>query len=137
MVLQFGRGRGPRPSRKGKKKKTLKQQKNMAGRGDVLFVVAVWAGGKGGGGACLCFCCLGGPVRLFFPFFLPGWGRLVFFVLLFGQGVMLFVAVWAGDVFLFWLFGGGTGVHTYGSAWLVSKGPNNKKDQTEKTKKCS
>ena len=79
------------------------------------FFVAVWVGV-----ACLCFCCLGGPGRgrVFLLLFGRGWrvyvftvwagrGEGVFFCCLGGVrvyafavwagGVIIFVAVWAGD----------------------------------------
>ena len=59
----------------------------------------------------------------------------------------LLFAVWAAGVFLFLLFGRGTcflccfggdgNLLIYRSAWLVFKGPNNKKDQTAKQKKTN
>ena len=44
------------------------------------------------------------------------------FFLLFGRVALIFFAVWAGD----------RSSLTYRSAWLVFKGPHNKKDQTAK-----
>ena len=99
------------------------------------------------------FCCLGGGSVFFFGFFgvnvficllhgrervylFAAWaggrvvlfavwpGGVLFFVLLFGRGACCCFTVWAGD---------GSSL-TYRSAWLVFKGPNNKKDQTAKKK---
>ena len=109
---------------------------------------AVWAE------ACFNFCCLGGGVFIFLLF-----GRGVFFFgsvfLLFGRGACFyfccldggvfilllsgrgacFFAVWAGGVSFFFAVWAGDGSSlTYRSAWLVFKGPNNKKDQTTKNK---
>ena len=71
-------------------------------------------------------------------------GRFVVFVFFLLFGVFVFFAVWAGGVLLFLLFGRGACFFavwardgnslTYQSAWLVFKGPNNKKDQTTKQK---
>ena len=60
----------------------------------------------------------------------------MFFFGCLGAGVFLFFAVWAGGVFIYYFFsavwaGDGSSLN-YRSAWLVFKGPNNKKDQTAK-----
>ena len=80
--------------------------------GVCVFVSAVWAG------SCFCFCCLG-RVRVDF------W--------LFGQGASFFVCCLGGQLFFFCL-GGGRSSLTYRSAWLVFKGPNNKKNKQRKKK---
>ena len=117
----------------------------------VFFVLLLGRGGRGGGegGGVVCAC--------FVVFLL--FGRVVVFFLLFGRCRVHFFAVWVqGRVFfavwavvVFFLLGGrggrggelffcfavwaGDGSSlTYRSAWLVLKGPNNKKDQTAKKK---
>ena len=52
------------------------------------------------------------------------WGGVVSFFAVWADGVLFLFAVWAVD---------GSSL-TYRSAWLGFKGPNNKKDQTAKTK---
>ena len=84
-------------------------------------------------------------------FFLAAWARGMF-VFLFGQGACLLFAVWARACLVFYCLGGGCaffavwagGVFfvavwagdgsslTYRYAWLIFKGPNNRKDQTAK-----
>ena len=56
----------------------------------------------------------------------------VFMFLLFGRGVSIFCCLGWGQVYFFAVWAGDGGSLTYRSAWLVFKGPNNKKDQTAK-----
>ena len=132
ILLLFGQGRGPRPSSK-KNTPQPKQQKKKKDPAPSELVFAVWAR------SVFVFCCLGGRRVLFFFFgclggcvlcFFPVWAGGVFFLLLFGRvacsflllfgrGACSFFAVWAGD---------GSSL-TYRSAWLVFKGPTNKKDK--------
>ena len=65
-------------------------------------------------------------------FFFAVWAGGVFFFLLFGRGRVLFFADWAGGVFFFAVWAGDGSSHTYPSAWLVFKRPNNKRDRTAK-----
>ena len=81
-----------------------------------------------GRGACSFFCCLSGG-RVFVWLF--GQGRVCFFAVWAGYVFILF-AVWAGGVLFFPVWAGDGISLTYRSAWLVSKRPNNKKDQTAK-----
>ena len=57
-----------------------------------------------GRGACFHFCCLGGACL-----FVAVYSALS---LRFGRVFLFFVAVWAGDVFIFVLFARGMGVHS-------------------------
>ena len=103
--------------------------------GERVLFFGVWAGGV------FFFCCLGGGRVFVFAvwaggiFFFAVWaGERVF--LLFGRRRVFVFAVWAGGVFFFVAVWAGDGSSlTYRSAWLVFKRPNNKKDQTAKTKK--
>ena len=71
---------------------------------------------------CVCVCVCARVCVCVFAVCMGGW-HVCF--LLFGQVAGVFFAVWAGD----------RSSLTYRSAWLVLKGPNNKKDQTVKHKK--
>ena len=65
-----------------------------------------------------------------------GRGPVCFFAVWAGGVLVFFFCVWAGGVFIFLAVWAGEGSSlTYRSAWLVFKGPNNKKYQTAKKQK--
>ena len=96
----------------------------FGGVGGLMFLLF----GRAGERACL-LCCLGGG---------EGGGGCVFIFLLLGRGeggggiFLLLLGFGPGSCLCVFAVGAGNGLHsltslTYRSAWLVFKGPNNKK----------
>ena len=158
FFLLFGRGRGPRPNSKKQHTHPPKQQKHKhatapservfvfcclsgwacLGGGGVIFLFAVWAGGRivfflFGRGSCFCFCCLGGGSCFFF---FAVWAGACCFFAVWAGGVFFFCCLGGGRVF-FWLFGRGWGVHSLtGLPSSSSSDPTAKKtkQKTQKTR---
>ena len=134
LFLLFGRGPRPRPNSKKKTRPRPNSKKKTRPRPFRAFFFAVWAGG----------CVYGFAVWAGGVFFILLFGRgACSFFLLFGRGHVLFLlfgrgrvffAVWAGGLFFFAVWAGDGSSLTYPSAWLVFKGPNNKRDRTAKKK---
>ena len=102
--LLFGRDVGPAQTAKQKHAPAQTAKKRHApAPSERVLFFAVWAGGR-----IYVFCCL-------------------------GRGVFFFFAVWAGGVFIFLLFGRGTGVHSLtGLPGSSLSDPTTKKTEQQK-----
>ena len=117
-------GGGVGPAQTAKKKDTAQTAKNKHASDPSERVFFLLFGRVG----VFSFCCLGGG-RVFLLF---GRGGRVFFCCL-GGGRVFFCCLCGGACVFFAVWVGDENSLTYRSAWLVFKGPNNKKDQTAKT----